>query len=753
MKKVFVFIVFFFAVFTCGCKTDDDLSFEKKGDQAYENRLYHNAIHCWNRSYQDNPENSFLLYKTGKAFLKLGDIDKALEYFLRADKKLSDQFEIKKDIIRIYIIKGENKKALKLLEDSSSLMKSDYEYFFLSGDIFIVSDNPDKACQMYKEAVLLSGGTAKSFIKLAIGLLETENTEDAEKYISKVVKNYVLNPEENILLSDYYFVKGDIPLSEKYILEAVFSDTANMEFKVHLCSFYFKTDQILKACEVLEEYIKEYPENIQFKILLADALVTLKNLDKAELLLEEIKVSSGKNPADYNLVMGKFWLFKGRISYAVSYLKDACEKKPYLVNANYLLGTAYFAGGQFKLAENSLTRALVLAPDHSDSIYLMALLHYKQEEFDLCLEYLKKIEGADFFNPKYYTLKGLCFFEKGDFEKSSDFFMKAFELERGLSSGFFLGKARESLKDYDSAIDVYKAVLNEKGFNGEVFYRYISLLVKTGKGKTAENELNKFILHDGKDPARNYVFACLAIKLNNLKTAENLLKKAIVEGYAFEGTYLRLASIFKGSERLSEVEKILTDCLEKFPGCSECVLELADYYHGRNELDKACQIYEKFLSYSSGLPVLLSNYAWVLSASGKDLDLALDYARKAYELDPNQAFICDTLGYIYYLKGAYSQSLWMLEKAELMSSAKGILNYHLGLVQFKTGQLSKAKINFETAMEQDIPAEIKSEIEAVLKSFGSEKETVMYSDSPENNIFIFPEKLVDDTDILTPQWN
>ncbi|MDY0131674.1 MAG: tetratricopeptide repeat protein [Desulforegulaceae bacterium] len=726
--------------------------FEDKGDQAFENQLYYDAIACWNRGYHKNPDNASLLYKAGKAFLKLGDMDKALEYFIRSDQQNPNQYEIKKDIIRLYIIKGEIKKADKLLKEISSFAAGDLDYYFLSGDIYLVSGMAEKACEMYKQAVLLSNGSAKAFIKLSMGLVETKNLDEAEKYISKIIKNYILTPQENLLLSDYYFVKGDFELAEKNILEAVFSDKSNLGFKSHLCSFYFKTNQFEKVSEVLSQYVKEYPDNLEFKIFLADAFISLKELDKAEPLIEEIRLLS-KDLADYNLIMGKYWLCKGRSSYAVLYLKDACKKKSYLVNTNFLLGTAYFAGGQFKLAENSLTKALTLSPNHQDSLYLMALLHYKLKEIELSLKYLEKIGELDFFNPKYSILKGLCFFEKKDFEKASDLFFQAFEIERELSSGFFLGRAREALKDYDSAISIYKTVLEENGFVEEVFFQYISLLIKTEKQKAASEELDKNISLVNKNPVTNYIFACFAIKLNNTKKAKFFLKTAIDQGFAFEGTYLKLASIYKDLGNLKETEKILLEGLKKFPSSKECILELGDYYYKTNSFEKAVLIYEKGLKLTQNSSVLMSNYAWVLAISEKELDIALDYARKAYELDSEKAFICDTLGYIYYLKGAYSQSLWMFEKAELLSPENPILKYHLGLVCFKLGQLSKAKENFELALKLGVKSEIKKEIEVILNGLGAKTKTIEYLESPEVNILNFPEKLVDDTDILTPQWD
>ncbi len=68
-------------------------------------------------------------------------------------------------------------------------------------------------------------------------------------------------------------------------------------------------------------------------------------MTEAQALLEQLARTSKDTPG-YQLLMGKLWLFKGRYSHAVSYLKTALDKNYNLGSAHYLLGVAYFAGGQ-----------------------------------------------------------------------------------------------------------------------------------------------------------------------------------------------------------------------------------------------------------------------------------------------------------------------------------------------------------------------------------------------------------------------
>ena len=60
--------------------------------------------------------------------------------------------------------------------------------------------------------------------------------------------------------------------------------------------------------------------------MLADFYLSLEDMAGAENLLDQLAQVNRDAPG-YHLLMGKFWLFKGRYSHAVSYLKTALDKR------------------------------------------------------------------------------------------------------------------------------------------------------------------------------------------------------------------------------------------------------------------------------------------------------------------------------------------------------------------------------------------------------------------------------------------
>ncbi len=72
----------------------------------------------------------------------------------------------------------------------------------------------------------------------------------------------------------------------------------------------------------------------------------------------------------------------------------------------------------------------------------------------------------------------------------------------------------------------------------------------------------------------------------------------------------------------------------------------------QNKPDEARKLYEHALSLDPQMPVAANNLAWDYAERGQNLDVALNLAQTAKAKLPNTAAVSDTLGWVYYKKGA-----------------------------------------------------------------------------------------------------
>jgi tetratricopeptide (TPR) repeat protein len=84
--------------------------------------------------------------------------------------------------------------------------------------------------------------------------------------------------------------------------------------------------------------------------------------------------------------------------------------------------------------------------------------------------------------------------------------------------------------------------------------------------------------------------------------------------------------------------------------------------------------------------------AWNYAEHGGNLDVALGLAQKAREANPGDPDIADTLGWIYFKKGAFESALHLfIEANEKLKDSSPTLLYHLGMAYRKIGNDTSAK--------------------------------------------------------------
>ncbi len=93
---------------------------------------------------------------------------------------------------------------------------------------------------------------------------------------------------------------------------------------------------------------------------------------------------------------------------------------------------------------------------------------------------------------------------------------------------------------------------------------------------------------------------------------------------------------------------------------------------------KACfDYYEKALKADSENPTALNGMGYVLASENKDLTKALSLCKKALEKAPNSAACLDSLGFVYYKMGLYSQARKYLEQAKEIDGKNEVILKHL----------------------------------------------------------------------------
>jgi tetratricopeptide (TPR) repeat protein len=117
--------------------------------------------------------------------------------------------------------------------------------------------------------------------------------------------------------------------------------------------------------------------------------------------------------------------------------------------------------------------------------------------------------------------------------------------------------------------------------------------------------------------------------------------------------------------------------------------------------DEAGKVYQAAVRVDPREALAYNNLAWMAAESGKNLDQAEQWARKAVELGPDVAEFQDTLGWTYRARGKLKEAERALQRATGLQGASASAFYHLGVVEQALGKTPEATAAFRKALELD----------------------------------------------------
>ena len=108
----------------------------------------------------------------------------------------------------------------------------------------------------------------------------------------------------------------------------------------------------------------------------------------------------------------------------------------------------------------------------------------------------------------------------------------------------------------------------------------------------------------------------------------------------------------------------------------------------RGDEDAALRRYEKLAD--SGNPIALNNLAWLYNERGDAR--AVEVARRAAEVAPDNPDVLDTLGWVLVQQGGDpEEAVRMLRRSAELNPENPSVQYHLGVALRATGELEAAR--------------------------------------------------------------
>jgi tetratricopeptide (TPR) repeat protein len=250
----------------------------------------------------------------------------------------------------------------------------------------------------------------------------------------------------------------------------------------------------------------------------------------------------------------------------------------------------------------------------------------------------------------------------------------------------------------------------------------------------------------------------------------DISKYALAEIYNFEKTYkiafrildtinensffslaanLKKLSILKSSDMDGEYKTLLFKIVDKWPNNKFVLYRLANYYKSNGELHMSLNIYKKILDhyesndhdlflYASNLDKIgkwkeakvlflellkknphdtftLNYLSYKLALKNQELELALDLIKKALDLDPDNGFFLDTLGWVQYKRNDFKSAVYFLEKSVSILPRSAEVIDHLGDCYLMLNRKKEAVFEWNKALKYETDKNIIKKIKRKIR--------------------------------------
>ncbi|MFZ2451108.1 MAG: tetratricopeptide repeat protein [Methylovulum miyakonense] len=420
------------------------------------------------------------------------------------------------------------------------------------------------------------------------------------------------------------------------------------------------------AASHIGSLLKNDPAGFEKSVL--ELATVLQKDNKATLIFDVLDDVSSQNPgqATVYFVQALLATQMNRPELAEAKVGQALRIQPDWDRALMLQAQLAMYSGDFNKAKEVLKTAALRFPEDNKIKKLLAQVLIKAKAYDEAVGIYQAILKA---NPKENDSRmalGLVYLQKDNLDDAEDVFTQLLkEPEWQAQASYYLGKIAEQQNDVDGALVWYDKVTDER----LVFEAGISAIGLLGKDKQFAQAEARLASLAKKYPKQ---------KLRLLLVQSELLNQQQQYGKAFN---------------------ILTNALTDLPDEKELLYARALMAEHIGKLDVLEADLKKIISKYPDNAEALNALGYTLADKTNRYQEAEGYLQRALKLNPDEAVILDSYGWLQFKLGNMAKALDYLERAYAKQQENEIAA-HLAEVLWAVNQKDKAKKIFKEAFKE-----------------------------------------------------
>jgi tetratricopeptide (TPR) repeat protein len=369
----------------------------------------------------------------------------------------------------------------------------------------------------------------------------------------------------------------------------------------------------------------------------------------------------------------------------------------------YQRGIEGLAADDLDAAQRDFRRALELQPGFANALLGLAEVASRRNRPDEAATLIRDAVKAEPGNAHAHASLGRLQATRRQFTEAEASLKKAAELDPKLV------RAKMDLADLYAttfrkpreALALYRNVLEIDPDHAGASYAAGIVLAGLGEAEAARQALETASRREPANPLPMMALARLAAQGKDLDGALRWADRAVSAAPAFPDALELRGDLW---QLRRDADRALADyaaALRAKPQAVGVLIKQGSLLQSLGRTEAAAEAYQSAIKQDPSAAVAFNNLAWMAAESGKNLEQAEKWARRAVELGPNVPDFHDTLGWLQRARGQLKAAEKTLLQATSLKGAPAGTFYHLGVVQRELGKSSEAAAAFGKALALD----------------------------------------------------
>lgn len=524
--------------------------------------------------------------------------------------------------------------------------------------------------------------------------------------------------------ADFLFLKSEMQANAgeggeaiETLKNALVYDPSSSTFMQKIAIEYYRAGKVTDAVTWAERAREQSPERRDLNLLVAGLYTTTKNFAGAESIYKEL-VKKDKDDSEANLYLGAVYTEQKNYKKAIFTFRQLADTPNYssAYLAHYYMARVYSEmNAKPGVVKTELRKAINLKPDFYEAVTMLGHLMLQTETAEKAYAFYAEHQQKHGPSEKLAELLSQYYILNNDYDRA----FEQLEILDNSAEDLVQVKLKMALilidkKVYDGAVAKLKEILVIEPASDKVRFYLGAVFEEKKEFQKAYDEFVKIEKGSSYFEEARLHAAYLSKLDGKLDRAIAALKLSIEHKVENPQTYFLMSQLFEEKKDLANALQTLKKAQTQFPDVAQVYYYMGTIQDQLNQKDDMIVSMKKVVEMESDHAQALNYLAYTWAERSENLELAETYARKAVAKEPKDVFILDTLGWVLFKKGSYSEAIEMLEKAHLMHPEVSIVSEHLGDVYSKLDMNAKARALFIRAFESEADHTRKAEIRTKL---------------------------------------